>query len=313
VFARPSSITLATVVRPFRAGVFNDWASLSIQRCASLSNQLSFAAVDVGLVYVFQNGERYLTPPQMRLYEFAVYSAITIWIPRSVGFLAVQKILDVAVICPSWTTDVGVFADVAPHVFDEPLVNAGSIGVHPLDNNVRTPICFQFLLVRVGLGGRLQHDDILVQPTGLPRLSPRIAQRSPQLVKVVEGNGAPGLIQRVDALESTNDTGSAASKMKTRFMGIAMTVVVALLSANEDAAKVVTDGYMTKQDTRLQAVEIDVALLMSGLRRAPGVKGLQRGARCSGCEGRQGRGQALRKVIAIDTGTESVRCPQSFP
>jgi hypothetical protein len=66
-------------------------------------------------------------------------------------------------------------------------------------------------------------------------------------------------------------------------MAAAMTVMVALLGASvslavvhdqrEDASKDALAIYMQKQDSRIQAVETDVAVLMFGLKGDPGPKG----------------------------------------
>jgi hypothetical protein len=116
----------------------------------------------------------------------------------------------------------------------------------------------------------------------IDRLS-RIETNVNRLVKVVEGNGVPGLIQRVDDLESAKDIAKGARATKTRWMAAATTIVIALLGASvslavvhdqrEEAEKDAIVLYMQKQDSRLNAVEIDVAVLMAGLRGEAGPKG----------------------------------------
>lgn len=116
----------------------------------------------------------------------------------------------------------------------------------------------------------------------IDRLS-RIEANLTQMKKTVEGNGTPGLVQRVDSLEATNDAREGASAVKTKFMAIAMTLVVALLSAaltlniqrnnreiaEHDAAIV----YLHHQDDRIQSMEISIAVLLQGLKGDTGAKG----------------------------------------
>lgn len=116
----------------------------------------------------------------------------------------------------------------------------------------------------------------------IDRLS-RIETTLTALDKTVRGNGVPGLMGRVDALESAKDIGKGRSSMKTKVTGFAMAIIIALLGAGvslsavhdsrEQAAQTATTSYMQRQDTRLNAVEVDVAVLMAGLKGQDGEKG----------------------------------------
>jgi hypothetical protein len=131
--------------------------------------------------------------------------------------------------------------------------------------------------------GIIMSDEWLKFSTDvIDRLS-RMETTLTQLDKTVRGNGTPGLVQRVDALESANDTKTGANKVKTRLVASAVTVVLALLGTSvtlsvahenkAEADRAAQTIYLQKQDSRIQAVEINVAVLMAGLRGAPGKQG----------------------------------------
>jgi hypothetical protein len=117
----------------------------------------------------------------------------------------------------------------------------------------------------------------------IDRLS-RIETNVARVVKVLDGNGVPGLIGRVDLLESANDTSNGASKIKTRFMALAMTLMVALLSASVELAVIhnnhelsqqdALNVYLQKQDSRIESIELNVAVLMAGLKGDTGAQGV---------------------------------------
>jgi hypothetical protein len=103
------------------------------------------------------------------------------------------------------------------------------------------------------------------------------------LDKTVRGNGVPGLVQRVDGLEAKDDVRSGSSATKTRVLAVVISVMLALLSVSvglsvshgnkEDAQRSADALYQQKQDIRIQSLEINVAVLMAGLRGPVGPKG----------------------------------------
>jgi hypothetical protein len=131
----------------------------------------------------------------------------------------------------------------------------------------------------------------------IDRLS-RIETNVNRLVKVVEGNGVPGLVQRVDDLEAVKDVRKGANTMRTRVTGFALAIIVALLGTSvslmaihdsrEQAQSLAVSNYMQKQDSRLGSVEVDVAVLMAGLRGADGVDGAVGPPGAKGNNGTQG-------------------------
>ena len=128
----------------------------------------------------------------------------------------------------------------------------------------------------------------------IDRLS-RIDANLTTIIKTVEGNGKPGLAQRVDDLESVKDLGQGAAKTRNRFMAGTLTLVVALLGVlvtisvdrnqREDAVKTANDAYRQRQDVEIQRLSVDMAVVLSGLQGDPGINGLD-GVR--GAKGAQG-------------------------
>jgi hypothetical protein len=77
-----------------------------------------------------------------------------------------------------------------------------------------------------------------------------------------------------------------------------MTIVVALLSASvsltvshnnkEDAKEAAQAIYLQKQDSRIQSLEVNVAVLLEGLRGSPGPKGKPGATGAKGAKGAKG-------------------------
>lgn len=134
----------------------------------------------------------------------------------------------------------------------------------------------------------------------IERLS-RIESSVSHLIRTVDGNGVPGLIDRVNVLESVEDNRKGGNSMKARWMGAAMSVVIALLGgvmmlmiqynnrsmAQQDAMNV----YLQKQDSRIQSTEINVAVLLEQMKGAPGETGAKGkpGKSVKGEPGEQGK------------------------
>ena len=119
----------------------------------------------------------------------------------------------------------------------------------------------------------------------IDRLS-RIETTLTALDKTVRvGNGVPGVMQRHWGIWSRLESHQKGSRYgaEPAFIGFGLTLALALLGASvelsvahnarEDAARVASDAHEQRQDTQIQNMSVDVAVLMAGLRGAPGPKG----------------------------------------
>ncbi len=131
----------------------------------------------------------------------------------------------------------------------------------------------------------------------IDRLS-RIEGSVKQLVKTVEGDNSPGLVGRVGTLESSKAAADGVDKIKTRFMGVSMTLMVALLSASvslavmhnnhEETSRAAMDAYQARQDNQIQALSIDVAVILQAMHGADGQQGVPGARGVHGTQGAQG-------------------------
>ena len=110
----------------------------------------------------------------------------------------------------------------------------------------------------------------------IDRLS-RIDANQQTIMKTLNGNGKPGLIQRVEELEAVTNTTKGVHFVMNRVLAVMFSGVLALLSAsvslaiihnnNEEAAAAANATYQERQDAQIQQVQTDVLIIKQQLAR----------------------------------------------
>jgi hypothetical protein len=110
----------------------------------------------------------------------------------------------------------------------------------------------------------------------IDRLS-RIDANQQTIMKTLNGNGKPGLIQRVEELEAVTNTTKGVHFVMNRVLAVMFSGVLALLSAsvslavihnnNEEAAVAANVAYQQRQDAQIQQVQADVLIIKQQLAR----------------------------------------------